>query len=118
MMSITLEPGFPWKIGIEAARKWMHELGFTVMQKKKGTFVDGYKWDDVRFRMKYLQRMVSLSLLNASNGLTEGAHNAMPSDLENTDESVVEKRWLSSLISQPSKQIMTYPHSGHDLELQ
>ena len=42
LMSTTLEPGFPHKIGIETARKRMHELGFTVMQKKKGTFTDGH----------------------------------------------------------------------------
>ena len=24
----TLEPGFPSKIGVETARKWMHEVGF------------------------------------------------------------------------------------------
>ncbi len=29
----TLEPGFPQKIGLEMARKWMHELGFSVMVK-------------------------------------------------------------------------------------
>ena len=31
----TLEPGFPRKICLETARKWMHELGFQVVAKKK-----------------------------------------------------------------------------------
>ena len=35
LMRTTLESGFPRKIGIETARKWMHELGFAVVQKKK-----------------------------------------------------------------------------------
>ena len=34
LVSTTLEPGFPWKVGIEMARKWMHELGFAVVHKK------------------------------------------------------------------------------------
>ena len=29
--SETLEPGFPRKVGVDTARKWMHELGFQVM---------------------------------------------------------------------------------------
>ena len=32
----TLEPGFPQKISVETARKWMQELGFDVVAKKKG----------------------------------------------------------------------------------
>ena len=36
----TLEPGFPKKIAIETARKWMHEMGYEVLTSKKGAFVD------------------------------------------------------------------------------
>ena len=43
----TLETGYPRKIGLETARKWMHELGFEVVTKKKGTFVDGHEREDV-----------------------------------------------------------------------
>ena len=39
-----LEPGFPRKISVEMAHKWM---GFEVVTKKKGTFVDGHEQDDV-----------------------------------------------------------------------
>ena len=57
----TLEPGFPRKISVETARKWMHELGFEVVTKKKGTFVNGHERDDVvEYRKKFLRRMVSL----------------------------------------------------------
>ena len=40
LMRTTLEPGFPRKIGIETTRKRMHKLGFAVVHKTKGTFVE------------------------------------------------------------------------------
>ena len=40
----TLELGFPWKIAVETARKWMYELGFEV---EKDTFVNGCECEDV-----------------------------------------------------------------------
>ena len=43
----TLEPGFPRKISAQTARKWMHQLGFEVLESKKGTFVDGHEREDV-----------------------------------------------------------------------
>ena len=39
----TLEPGFPRKVSVETSRKWMVELGFNVVRKKKGTYVDGHE---------------------------------------------------------------------------
>ena len=36
----TLEPGFPRKVVVKTARRWMHEIGFEVITKKKVTFVD------------------------------------------------------------------------------
>ena len=43
----TLEPGYPRRISFETARKWLLELGFTVMEHKKGTYVDGHERPDV-----------------------------------------------------------------------
>ena len=43
----TLKPDFPRKISPETGRKWMHELGFNVVSKKKVTFVDGHEREDV-----------------------------------------------------------------------
>ena len=40
----TLEPGFPRKVSVETSRKWMIELGFNVVRKKKGT----YGWSRAR----------------------------------------------------------------------
>jgi hypothetical protein len=39
----TLEPGFPRNISIETLWKWMIELGFNVVRKKKGKYVDGHE---------------------------------------------------------------------------
>lgn len=43
----TLEPGFPRKVSIETARKWLHKLGFEVLTPKKGIFIDGHEHPDV-----------------------------------------------------------------------
>ena len=70
----NLAPGFPRKISVESGWKWMHELGFEVIAKKKGTFVDGHERDDVvAYRNKFLRRMVGLGFPNESNAPTEDA---------------------------------------------
>lgn len=90
--NMTLEPGFPRKIGIETARKWMHELGFSVVVKKKGTYVDGHERDDVvEYRKTFLRRMVALGFLNRDNAPTDEARNALPDDLETPRPAVLEK---------------------------
>ena len=43
----TIGPGFPRKIAIETARKWLHELGFEVLTARKGIFIDGHEREDV-----------------------------------------------------------------------
>ena len=88
----TLEPVFPRKISPETGRKWMHELGFDVVSKKKGTFVDGHEREDVvAYRTKFLRRMVSLGFLNPDNAPTDEAKNALPSDLSPPSAEVIEK---------------------------
>lgn len=74
----TLEPGFPRRISVETARKWLHQLGFQVMEKKKGTFVDGHEREDVvEYRLKFLRKMVGLGFLNKSNAPSEDAKQAL-----------------------------------------
>ena len=74
----TLQPGFPRRISVETARKWLHELGFDVIAKKKGTFVDGHERDDVvEYRSKFLRKMVGLGFLNSSNSPSEDAKSAV-----------------------------------------
>lgn len=43
----NLEPGFPRKVSVELARKWLHKLRFEVLSPKKGTYFDGHERDDV-----------------------------------------------------------------------
>lgn len=53
--SQVLEPGFPRKVEVEASRKWLHELGFFIVDRKKGIYYDGYKRKDVlAYRKKFL----------------------------------------------------------------
>ena len=84
----TLEPGFPRKISPETGRKWMHKLGFNVVSKKKGTFVDSHEREDV---VAYRTTMVSLGFLNPDNAPTDEAKNALPSDLGPPPAEVIEK---------------------------
>ena len=88
----TLEPGFPRKVSMETARKWMIELGFSVVRKKKGTYVDGHEREDVvDYRKTFLRRMVSLGFLNESGAPTDEAKNALPSDIHGPPPGLAEK---------------------------
>ena len=90
--SETLEPGFPRKVSLETAKRWMHELGFEVVAKKKGTYVDGHERDDVvEYRKRFLRKMVALGLLNKENAPTEEATEALPADLHAPPLEVIEK---------------------------
>ena len=88
----TLEPGFPRRISVETARQWMHRLGFEVVWKKKGTYVDGHERPDVvEYRTKFLRRMVGLVFLNPENAPTEEAKNALPVDLHSPPREIIDK---------------------------
>lgn len=57
----TLPPQLPRRTSVEAARIWLHQLGFTYMDKKKGTYCDGHKWKNiVEARTEYLQNIKEL----------------------------------------------------------
>ena len=43
LVNNVLEPGYPRRISISTALRWLHNLGFQVIKKKKGTYVDGLK---------------------------------------------------------------------------
>ena len=77
----TLEPGFPRKISVETARKWLHHTGFDVLQAKKGIFVDGHERPDViEYRQEFLRKMVKIGFLHFTNAPTEDAGKALPDD--------------------------------------
>ena len=87
----TLEPGFPRKISVETGRKWMHNMGFKVTAKKKGTYVDGHEREDVvQYGAIFLRCMVSLGFLSASNAPTDEARKALPQDLRALAPEVME----------------------------
>lgn len=47
LQNTSLPPGFPRRVSIQTARKWLHHLGFIVLSGKQGIFFDGHKHDDV-----------------------------------------------------------------------
>lgn len=87
-----LEPGFPRKVSSETARKWLHELGFSVIDAKKGTYVDGHEREDVvEYRGQFLRKMIGLGFLKRENILTPEAKLALPKDLETPRADVIAK---------------------------
>jgi len=79
----TLEPGFPCKICLETARKWLHHLGFEVLSAKKGIFIDGHERDDVvESRKLFLRKMTKIGFLHFTNAPTEDAIKALPQDVD------------------------------------
>ena len=67
LVNTSLEPGFPRKIGIETVMKWMHELRFSVMQKKEGSLVDGQEpYDVVKYRNTFCEGWYLLVFLSAT----------------------------------------------------
>ena len=88
----TLEPGYPRRVSVETARKWLLELGFTVMEHKKGTYVDGHERSDVvEYRKTFLRRLCALGFLNKTNAPTPEAAESLPTDLETPSEEQVAK---------------------------
>lgn len=67
----------------EIARKWLHELGFSIIDVKKGTYVDGHEQEDVvEYRGQFLRKMIGQGFLNRDNAPTPEAKLALPEDLE------------------------------------
>lgn len=59
----SLPPGFPRRVSLETARKWMHEMGFETLSVTKGMFFDGHERPDVvEARKQFLEDMVTVGL--------------------------------------------------------
>ena len=68
---------------METARKWLHELGFEILQRSKGVFIDGHERPDVvESRVKFLQAMTECGFLRPDNAPTEEAGQALPTDVQ------------------------------------
>ena len=87
-----LEPGFPRKVSCETAREWLHELGFQVIDAKKGIYVDGHERSDVvEYQAMFLRKMIALGFLNRDNAPTPEPKLSLPEDLETPHADVLSK---------------------------
>lgn len=76
-------PGYPRKISVQTARLWLHELGFQVLDKKKGIYIDGHERDDViKNRKKFLRKLVAGGFLTKEHASSDEAKNAFPTDID------------------------------------
>lgn len=85
----TLPPGYPCTVSTETARKWLHHLGFRMLDHKKGTYCDGHERSE--YQGKFLRKMVGLGFLNKNNAITPEAAESLPSDLEPLTDEQIEK---------------------------
>ena len=62
LVNNVLEPGYPRKVSVATAQRWLHSLGFQVIKKKKGTYVDGHERADViDYRQKFLKKWLLMA---------------------------------------------------------
>ena len=74
MKKVSLALGYPHHINLETARKWLHQLGFEIVDHKKGTNCDGYeRLDVVKYRFKFIRKMIGLVFLNKNSAPTQKA---------------------------------------------
>ena len=67
-------------------------MDFEVVTKKKETFVDGHKCDDVvEYREKFLRQIVSLGFLNADNAQMDDTKNTLSTDITSSSSNIIEK---------------------------
>ena len=77
-----LDPGYPRSVSVETARKWLHELGFEVLDKKKGIYIDGHERDVVQHRQRFLRQLVAGGFLAAEFAPSLEAKSAFPTDID------------------------------------
>ena len=88
----VLDPGYPRRVSVETARKWLHELGFEILQLSKGVFIDGHERPDVvESRVKFLKTMTECGFLRTDNAPTEEAAQALPADVPHMSKEEGEK---------------------------
>ena len=88
----VLDPGYLRRVSVETARKWLHELGFDVLQMSKGVFIDGHERPDVvESRENVLRKMTECGFLRPDNAPTEEAAQALPTDVPHMTEEEGEK---------------------------
>ena len=87
-----LEPGYPRRVSVDTARKWLHELGCSVLDQKKGVYIDGHEREDVvEYRKKFIRKFIALGFINKDNAPSEEAAKSLPDDLECPPADIVKK---------------------------
>ena len=82
----VLEPGYPRRVSVETARKWLHDLGFDILQLSKGVFIDGQERSDVvESRVNFLRKMTKCGFLCPDNAPTEEAAQALPAAVQHQE---------------------------------
>lgn len=101
----VLDPGYPRNVSIETSHKWLHHLGFSMKEHKKGTYVDGHESSDVtEYRKRFLRKMVAVGFLNKDNALLPRAYRLILIHLQLTRS---RKPLLSFIMNQHSSLMMT-----------
>ena len=79
----SLDPGYPREISVQTARLWLHELGFEVLDKKKGVYIDGHERDDVvQHRQRFLRPLIVGGFLTPELAPSDEAKEAFPTDID------------------------------------
>ncbi len=79
----VLDPGYPRKISVQTSRRCLHELGFEVLDKKKGIYIDGHERPDVvQHRKRFLRQLVVGEFLRKELAPSEEAKAAFPDHLK------------------------------------
>ena len=102
----TLEPGYPRKVSVETAHKWLHQLGFEVLSAKKGIFIDGHEREDVAaYRKEFLHQMMEIGFLH----FTEESALNFPDDIDPPTEERRSKTVFFFTMKRPLMPMRTNP---------
>ena len=87
LLSQVLKPRFPRNISVETARKWLHELGFFIVDRK-----DGHEREDiVKYRKRFLRKVAALGFLNKANAPTLAAGQSLPAEIDIPSDDPIKK---------------------------
>ena len=109
----VLDPGYPRRVSVETARKWLHELGFEILQRSKGVFIDGHERPDVvESRVKFLTTMTECGFLRPDNAPTEEAAKTLPELMSHTCQKKVKNILYGFTMRVHTTQLKTHQFCG------
>ena len=116
MPNSTLEPDFLRGVSAETARKWLHDLGFYVLQMSKGVHIAGHEHPDVvESQKQFLRKMTECGFLRPDNAPTEIATAALPIYAPHISKEG-QKRIVCSMMRVPTTQWKTHTCCGRGRE--